>query len=175
MLKEISPLKDIIVEFSASRDAILSSNKNLRNNLIKNNLAVQCLYEQQCRDVDDRSSLAKKFDNLVDEIKEVRKENKLLSDKLTDIELEGKLAGNNKASLEEIKEIRQENKEMKEKLEGIEENTLLSGKNDGLLDEMAEIRKENQNLKKWIETKLSTLDSKWEAKGKISSTKRNEI
>ena len=44
-----------------------------------------------------------------------------------------------------------------------------------MLEEMAEIRKENQNLKKWIESKLSTLDSKWEAKGKISSTKRNEI
>lgn len=40
MLKEISPLKEIILEFSASRDAILSSNKTLRNNLIKNNLAV---------------------------------------------------------------------------------------------------------------------------------------
>lgn len=40
---------------------------------------------------------------------------------------------------------------------------------------MAEIRKENQKLKNWIESKLSTLDSKWEAKAKISSTKRNEI
>ena len=35
----------------------------------------------------------------------------------SDIELEGKLAGNNKTILEEIQQIRQENKEMKEKLE----------------------------------------------------------
>jgi len=56
MLKEISPLKDIIVEFSASRDAILSSNKNLRNNLIKNNLAVsEAFGENRNIEIDDSS------------------------------------------------------------------------------------------------------------------------